>query len=376
MKKKVFLLRCAKLLCLVLCVAMLSGMASTACAYYDYNVLKLAGFYAEPKNTLDVVFLGASDVFTGFSSAYAYDLYGFTSYPYALDASPSILHESQLREVLKHQEPKWIVVEINGFLYDDPQLQTDSGSLRRYLNNIPFSWNRVKTTLEVVPAEDWYIYFFPLAKRHSNWKNALDQGGNVMDLFAIRLTGSRLKGNVTSINTYEAPAMRDIAADHSIAPLEPMANAHLISFLEYCRENQLENVLFVRFPHIVSTEGSYERFQRCNEAERIVEEYGYDFVNMEREYEGIGLDFSKDFYNEDHLTVSGQKKLTEYFGRILTEEYGVTESDLTEKQRQSWEESAQLNRLFYEHCQERLENGEFGACYETRELVEMLKARK
>ena len=111
-------MRLCKLLCLLLCLVLLSGLAVDCFRYYDYNVMRLEGFYSEPKNSLDVVFLGASDVFTDFSSGLAYDQFGFTSYPFAQDANPGIIYQSQLREVINRQNPQKIVVEINGFLYD------------------------------------------------------------------------------------------------------------------------------------------------------------------------------------------------------------------------------------------------------------------
>ena len=53
----------------------------------DHNKIRLDGFYMEEKNSLDVVLLGASEVYTAFSSSLAYDEYGFTSYPYAIEAN-------------------------------------------------------------------------------------------------------------------------------------------------------------------------------------------------------------------------------------------------------------------------------------------------
>lgn len=375
MKKKAIILRCAKILCLVLCLALLSGLCADLCQYHDYNVRKLAGFYAEPKDSLDVVLLGASEVFTDFSSGHAYDLYGFTSYPYALDAAPATVHVSQLREIRKHQDPKWIVVEINGFLYDDPALQTNSGSLRRYLNNIPVSINWARTILEETPKDEWLYYFFPLAKDHSNWKTIPDQLEDVRELAAIRLGGSVLKGNVSTMNCYEGPDHRDVSADLTRLPLEPMARQELIGFLEYCREEKIENILFVRFPHVIATEESYERYCRGNEAGQIIQEYGYDFVNLEREYAQIGLIAAEDFYNEDHTNYRGQQKLTEYFGRILVEEYGVTESQLTNVQKQDWDKAADYSRRFYAYAEAQMAKGLTGTLMEDRETLALLDAQ-
>jgi len=103
----------------VLCVAVLSSACLSLCFFYDYTGILMSGLYKEPKNSVDVVLLGASEAYIDYSAAYAYDLYGYTSYPYAWDAATGELYEAQVRELLRRQDPKWIVVEINGILYDD-----------------------------------------------------------------------------------------------------------------------------------------------------------------------------------------------------------------------------------------------------------------
>lgn len=377
MRKKRLIQRCVKLLCLLLSVLLLSSLCTTMCLIYDNNKTTLAGFYAEPKNSLDVVLLGASEVFSGFSSAYAYEQYGFTSYPLGLDATTSTLYESELKEILKRQKPQWIVVEINGLLYDDPAMHTDEGALRRYLDNIPLSVNKVETILEKVPREEWLHYLFPLSKYHSNWKGMPDQLGRIKSIWTFYLRGhSLLRGNVTNGIITPSPEMRAIAGNYSTAPLEPQSEQHLRALLQFCRDNELDNVLFVRFPHAVCSDWSYGRFQRCNEAERIIRENGFDFINMERDYEEIGLDFSTDFYNEDHLNAYGQKKLTAYFGSILAERYVTEPGALTRHQKESWDASAEYIRLFYEYYDERTKQGIQDTYWETCDLISELDSRK
>lgn len=371
MKKK-NLIRSIKVICLLLCVALLSCAANDFCRFYDHNASRLAGFYAEPENTLDVVLMGASEVFTGFSPGYAYDLYGFTSYSYALDAMSCAFYESQLKEILKHQDPSLIVIEINGVLYDDPAMHTDNGSLLRYLHNMPFGWNKVQSIFELVPEGERYYYFFPLAKYHGNWKDALDQGGRMKDHYEFFKNGTKLKGNATTLAPFEEFRSQDVLEDRTTAELEEQSEKYLRSFLEFCREQGLDNVVFARFPHAISTDWNYGRFQRGNRAQQIIEEYGYPVVNLERDPDAIGIDFSCDFYNIDHLNLYGQKKLTEYFGKVLVEEYGVTGGSLSEEQRWNWEESAGYTNRFYDYCFERMENGEYDSVYETRDLIQML----
>ena len=376
MKKKLYFIRLLKIVCLILCVTVLSGVCLSLCFFYDYTGILMTGLYREPEDTLDVVILGASEAFVDYSAAYAYDLYGYTSYPYAWDAATGELYEAQVREILQRQNPKWILVEINGILYDDYEDATNPHSLRAFLDNTPMTANKLRTILKHVPLAEQYQYFFPLAKYHENWKIAYDQGGRLKDLLSIKMNGSVLKGNVTHILPYNAPATRDVTQDYSTEPLEPQSQEYLISFLEFCKENNLENVLFVRFPHIIASDWNYARFRRCNEAERIINEYGFDFINLERDNADIGIDFAADFYNEDHLNYIGQQKLTAYLGRILTEEYGVEESSLTSEQKANWDKAAEYINLFYDFCDEAMRTGKHDVYYETRALIEQLSLRK
>lgn len=376
MKNKLIWTRIAKILCLLLCVLILSGACLSLCFYHDYTGILMAGLFREPEDTVDVVILGASEAYIDYSAAYAYDLYGFTSYPYAWDAATGMLYEAQVKEVLKRQNPKWIVVEINGILYDEVKDATNPNSLRIFLDHTPIGVNKLQTMAQFAPREDWYHYLFPLAKYHENWKNAYDQGGLLRDLLSVKKNGSVLKGYVTNVMPYDAPESRDVSQDFSTEPLEPNSEAQLISFLEFCRENNLDNVLFVRFPHIIASDWNYQRFQRCNQAEAIIESYGFPFVNMERDYKDIGLDFAADFYNDDHLNFMGQQKLTAYFGKILTEEYGLQPSVLTPQVQENWKKSAEYIRLFHDFCRERMENGQYDVYYETRAILEQLEARK
>lgn len=365
--------RSIKILCLLLTIVLLTNCCMIFFNNYDYNSIISRGFYLEPKDSLDVIFLGASDVFTGFSSAYAYEQFGFTSYPYAFDANSSQMLLSQLREVLTRQNPQMIVIEINAFLYNPPTPERDEARFRKYLDNIPFSMNKVRSIKEFVSEDEQMFYLFPLAKYHENWKATFTQIGKVKDNLAIRSQGySLLKGTVTNLSRWNGNDIRNVNNDYSTCPLDPQLEEILVAFLEFCKTNQLDNILFVRFPHAICTDWTYERFQKCNEAERIIKSYGFDFINLERDNGNIGLDYSGDFYNEDHVYLTGQKKITEYFGKVLVESYGLTPRIQTSENKTIWNTSALYYQLFYDYCEEARNNGNEGVRYETRGVMAQL----
>ena len=87
MKKKLYITRTVKLVCLFLALTLTFGiLQSYVLCRIDANSIRLEGYYQEEKDSLDVVLLGASEVYTGFSSGLAYDKYGFTSYPFASES--------------------------------------------------------------------------------------------------------------------------------------------------------------------------------------------------------------------------------------------------------------------------------------------------
>jgi len=82
------------------------------------NVASLQGIYKE-KNTLDVVVIGASEAYANYCAPLAYEEYGYTSYSYGVSGVPGSLYKSMVREVLDNQNPKVIVIEMNGLLQQD-----------------------------------------------------------------------------------------------------------------------------------------------------------------------------------------------------------------------------------------------------------------
>ena len=81
--KKLYWKRTIKLLSLALAVILCTAFLQTF-VFVDFwqeaqGTKRIRGFYREPKDTLDVVLIGDSTIYSGFSPGYAYDLQGITS---------------------------------------------------------------------------------------------------------------------------------------------------------------------------------------------------------------------------------------------------------------------------------------------------------
>lgn len=134
----------------------------------DWDKRHVHGFFLEPEDSLDVVLIGASQLYTGYSAPLAWQQYGYTSYPLTVSNIPARLYGSLLTEAVDRQHPKLIVVDIDGFINDENP-ETLEANLRKWIDNIPWSRNRLETIRTCVPRELQTSFYFNIAKYHANW---------------------------------------------------------------------------------------------------------------------------------------------------------------------------------------------------------------
>lgn len=357
---KTTIIRLLKILALLAAVLLfLSFMQNYVFAYIDQNSERVHSFYLEEENSLDVVFMGASDVNTAFAPGLAYEKFGFTSYLYAFDANPGSLYKYQLKEILSKQNPQAIVIEINGFLYPG-DYQASEARLRLFVENIPFSLNKLDAVYHY-DVEDKVSYLFPLIKYHGDWI----KGNKLADAYRWRTTdGSKpaLWKGVTAC-TLTRPVEPSVAQIRT--PTDPALNAiaeeQLIDFLEFCKKENLTNLVFTRFPH----RNYVGHIAKVSRVEELLNQYGYSLWNMEGKLDEIGLDINADFYDDEHVNIYGQEKMTEYIGSYLTTEWIDTPVAQSEKNAAHWKDCIEAYKSFHAY-----------ACYMTEAGIERWAAEE
>jgi hypothetical protein len=115
-------------------------------SYDDNRVLML---HKEPANSIDVLFIGSSSTYADYSAAYAYEKYGFTSYPYAISGAPCTNWKPTLKDALRTQSPKLVVVDVYGGGYEPDIIRTRSSQTYTIMSHQPFSLDKVETAKEV-----------------------------------------------------------------------------------------------------------------------------------------------------------------------------------------------------------------------------------
>lgn len=340
MKRKDRILRAVKITSLLLALIMCIGVLQEfILCHSDHNRERIKGFYLEDKDSIDVVFIGSSEVYAGFSSCYAYEKFGFTSYPVATQSNVVQSLKTQIKTAIKEQNPKLIVVELNGALYGNDDPLENEANVRNYIDNIPFDSDKEEFITEYV-TENQLEYYLPIVKYHSVWNGFPSGLGRSLSIMQDYVRGyNYLKGakNKTEIYTEKKKVYNDSLKNNDTKnALTEKSEVYLRECLEYCKSENIENVVFVRFPHIVVNK-TLERFYRGNAIGDIIAEYGYDYLNFERNFEDTGLNVDTDFYDIDHMNIYGQIKFTEYLGKYIRDNYGISESTLSPSQKEEWE---------------------------------------
>lgn len=371
-------LRTVKILSLLIAVAVTLGVLQRFVFYHaDHNSQRLQGFYLEEEDSLDLVILGASEVYSDFAPGYAYANSGVTSYLFATQSNSILNYKSQLKNILSRQDPDLIVIELNAAVYGDEEEATKPANLHNYSDNVPLDSIKLDYILNTVP-EHKLEYLFPILKYHSAWEELSTSPKYRGTVEQDEKRGYNcLKGILNETGIYQSSELSfnselpDLADNKQ--PLTAIEEEGLRDLLQYCKDEGLTNVVFARFPHIVVTR-TYDRFERSNTVGDIVAEYGYDYLNLERDIALTGLDEKNDFYNLDHLNVYGQKKFTAYLTDYLKGQYGLKAHTLTDGEKAEWDDCARWYDAYYRYSDSLIRQGETRELSEDSDLIETLKS--
>ncbi len=269
--------------------------------------------YTEPKNSLDIIYTGASNFYMHFNTVLAYDLYGFTTGSFSAGAQPFPIIKYILEETKKYQEPSLYIIDISRVSFDFKEEFTDA-VIRRSTDNLKFSKNRIDAINDLLSytdtdKSDYINYYFSFFVYHNRWK----------DITSMDFLGNpdQYKGYI--FGDTQAKIASKKPDDWTIDALElPEENeAALLDLLDYIKSNDI-NVLFV----IPTKKYDATSIGRLKDAISIVEDEGFNIINFNT-LDDFKIDFSKELYNNTHLNVYGATKYTLYLSKYLNEHYDL-----------------------------------------------------
>lgn len=292
----------------------------------DLNKRIFNGFYAEEEETIDVIYLGTSATNRYFIPPVAYNEEGIAAFNLSTMGLPMVLMPELIDEVEKTQTPLLYIIELRNVL-STKELITE-GHVSRVIESMQESENKTEAIDKAIDYTDGVAKGFacidredledhiPIIRYHGKFS-----AGQIKpkDFIPWELQ-NEAKGYVRSKSGRDQKAYEPPVYSNKFEALAPEMKDALASVLDRCDELDAE-VLFVFSPYAMRNNEQ----AKFNTAIQIVESRGYTVLdcNHKEVTDEMGIDWSKDLYDNKHVNFVGAEKYTSYLTDYLTSNYDL-----------------------------------------------------
>jgi hypothetical protein len=278
--------------------------------YEAYDILavneELEAMEKEPENSLDVLFVGNSECADVYAPVQLYGENGFTSYNAGSSGQHFADSYAILKEELKRQKPKLIVIETNSLFVD-------------------YDLYNTKNWLEILVQR-----VFPITHYHSFYKLA-----KLPELIPSRITETKTaasrKGYWARFKSKPYKGSTDYMNQNAVEQSIPVRNQrYLERVLELARDNQT-SVMLVSSP----SPKNWTKGMNLGVSD-WAQQNGVYFLDLNEHLEDINIDWNTDSLDQgDHINHNGSKKVNAYLGKIIQQRYTLADHR-SDKDYQSW----------------------------------------
>ena len=274
--------------------------------YFDDSTTK--GYSYLDKNSIDVLFLGASQMFCAVDAGMLTDEYNISSYDYGASSQNMTVTEYYFNEALKTQSPKLIMLEVSKIFSSDNEVEDNALSWN--FDPMPASTSKYATVRKVSDdtIKTFKYSYAPLFLYHDRW-NAISSTDVFYVLNPKKYINLSSRGFVSRdhVEPHEIAFFND-EYDETDIPEE--SKTAILNILEDCKKKNIKLVLF-KAPVSNWTKGD------SLSVKSFSEENDLEFIDLNESIKEIGIDENADFYNDFHLNTNGAEKTTKYLAVLL-----------------------------------------------------------
>ena len=289
----------------------ISGVMSRKSLVGAWNhTSKIAGFYNEPEDEFDIMFLGSSNSYCSFHPLVIYEESGIKSYVFASQQQPVWATYTYMKECLKTQSPKLIVIDVLMFARFEEYY--DDGVNYSFMDDIPLSKNKIELAWASESTNSGrFRLLCNFIKYHSRWNELTED-----DFTFVRSEADDyLRGYVLLEGIFNEAKAPDYTTEE-ITPIGEKQEKYLHKIIDLAKDADIP-LLLVKAPSNVLAEDQ----RLFNAVEKIAEERGVGFMEFNSKYGEIGLDLATDFYDKSHLNYRGAEKFSRYFAEQMKLKY-------------------------------------------------------
>ncbi|MBQ9123841.1 MAG: hypothetical protein IJY10_10180 [Lachnospiraceae bacterium] len=295
----------------------------TAGDYYS----SVDALYELEDDLVDALFVGTSRCYCSINNAMLWDDFGISSFSMSISGQDIASSYHAIAEALKTQTPEVVCVEVHGTLFEGYPIDSNM-----YRNTLPYklSLNSLSLIDEVGgDSKKDLIFKWPII--HTRYKE-LKREDFEENLPYLGYHCEFHVQEVGQLNTYEGDAREPIGENEEY---------WLREIIELVQEKNIQLCLFAA-PFQC---WEYDQM-RLNYVQDIADEYQVKMVNMSLMQEELELNIQSDFIDFQHTNYWGAKKVTQYMGSLLTEEFHLADHR-GDKNYHLWVENSQVRSHEY-----------------------------
>lgn len=247
-----------------------------------HGIFKSANYelLGEKKDTIDVIFLGDSLIYSSISPMEIWNNYGYTTFDCAEAAQIIPDAYRYLKFAIENQHPKVIMMEAN-VIFRNPAKRKMGDKLAYFFKQ-----------------------FVPITKYHDNWKKFIDG--------SKKKWVNPNKGYKYITNTESSKNKNYMKYSKKLKEIPEANLPYLKKIIKLAKKNKVKLVL-ISLP----TQNSWY-YRKHNTTEKIAKDYNLEFIDLNL----VDLDINWETDTKDngsHLNYLGAKKVSDYIGNYLKE---------------------------------------------------------
>ncbi|MBM6908592.1 hypothetical protein [Collinsella intestinalis] len=269
------------------------------------------GVLGEPTDSLDVLFVGDSEVYHSLSPLQMWNEQGFTSYDIATSGQPLCYSKTILSRALEKQNPRVVVFETN--------------MIFRKMKADQILWREAAN-------------LFPIIEYHNRWKHLTPADLTAQPKATWTHPAKGFRPNEQVVPSKIRDHMKPTTDRERISPLNEW---YLTSMIDMCRDRGIKVVL-------LSTPSTKNwNTQRHNAVQAYLDSKGYgsdvSYLDLNYGDTELPIDWQVETSDAgDHLNIRGARKVSHYVGEWLRANYDLTDHRGESAYRQWTQTSANL----------------------------------
>lgn len=305
----------------------------------------LNGFYEQPDDSIEVLFLGASQVAYGITPMELYEDYGISSYNLGTSNQAVLMSYYLMLEAYEYQSESLEVI-----VFDTSMFQRIPGieNYEKVILDMKYSENKLNAIKDIADTYDDFIsYVSPLVSYHTRWMELSEDDFSVIDYdvnTSVRGYCYSITARIDSVSYDECNMPNIYVSSTDEAVFVDEALIYFDFMVEFCEENDIQLVL-TKIPTTVTkwTDEDHNATQTLADSYEL-EFYDFNYAPLLDEIE---LNCATTFSDFTHLNYYGATVMTEWFGEYLVDLDNITDVRGLEEYEFLEEELEEYNRYIF-----------------------------